>query len=281
MLAVNRVVPAAQGWRIQRHGLALRDDPDGSRPVHYVIFLGDDVVEPIHAGAVPLAPHTIAPLSAQLGREILLAARIQGAPACFARAHLTALVSEPDGRVAGALARLRHFERPVALDDPDLPSGGFEIDPARYQTIVQESRPGSQGLGEAEQASFVDPALDGLYDPITDILKRHEACAITGALMPPWPFRIDGFTMAMIRPFKAGGRAEPHNLLPATLMAANAFENGHVAIDAQGHLRINMGLIDPDLVRDLPSAGLAFLPNDPALRPAASALRYHKRWVFD
>ena len=138
------------------------------------------------------------------------------------------------------------------------------------------------GFGEEAQRGFAaDHSVDAYtqFYGVVLIAYRHR-CALTGGRFDPPPGILHGeLDVVTIQPREAGGPLAIANYLPMIASMTPLFRHGLITIEDDYRIVVpRPDALGPELISALRSTLL--VPDEPALRPGANHLAYHRRYAL-
>jgi hypothetical protein len=224
--------------------------------------------------------------SRRLGETALLYRRDGQGLRFFARGRINA-IEEPEGdRFGCRIKALARFDIPVdGAAEARAPGVRrmLTLTEERYAEIVEAGMAvADAALGAAEAVSSFDAErapVDAYLAVRAEVLRRwNYCCAITDMQFARG--EAPELRLVPIRPREQGGPLHASNYLPMVEIAERAWLTGSIAVTDDLEFVAVMDRLDPDLLAAMPPDGKLLVPADPALRPDAEHLAYHRTYVF-
>lgn len=222
----------------------------------------------------------------RLGETVLLYRRDGQELRFFARGRINAIEEPERGRFGCRIKALVRFDIPVdGAIEAKVPGVRrmLALPDERYAEIVEAGTPAAgAALGAAEAISSFDTErapVDAYLAVRAEVLRRwNYCCAITDMQFASG--EAQELRLVPIRPREMGGPLHASNYLPMVEIAERAWLTGGIAVTDDLEFVAVMDRLDPDLLAAMPPDGKLIVPNDPALRPDAEHLAYHRTYVF-
>ncbi len=225
-------------------------------------------------------------VSRRLGETVLLYRRDGQDLRFFGRARINATEEPENGRYGCRLKALVRFNIPVdGAVEARAPGVRrmLALTDERYAAILGAGMSSTDAvLGAAEARSSFDTErapVDAYLAVRAEVLRRwNYCCAITDMQFASG--EAPELRLVPIRPREMGGPLHASNYLPMVEIAEHAWLTGSIAVTDDLEFVAVMDRLDPDLLAAMPADGKLIVPSDPALRPDAEHLAYHRTYVF-
>lgn len=222
----------------------------------------------------------------RLGEMALLYRREAQGLRFFARGRINAIEEPENGRYGCRLKALVRFTVPVdGSTEAKVPGVRrmLTLPEERYVEVLEIGTAGIRpipGDREAKPSFEAERApLDAYLAVRAEVLRRwNYCCAITDMQFAAG--EAPELRLVPIRPREMGGPLHASNYLPMVELAERAWLTGGLSVTEDLEFVAVMDRLDPDLLEAMPPDGKLVVPNDPALRPDAEHLAYHRTYVF-
>lgn len=223
--------------------------------------------------------------SRRLGEAALLYRRDGQELRFFARGRINAIEEPEGGRFGCRIKALVRFDIPVdGVVEARAPGVRRMLTLAdeRYDEILAvgiASTAEAPGAADAQFSPPSPPPVDAYLAVRAEVLRRwNYCCAVTDMQFARG--EAPELRLVPIRPREMGGPLHASNYLPMVEMAEHAWLTGGIAVTDDLEFVAVMDRLDPDLLSAMPPNGKLIVPSDPALRPDAEYLAYHRTYVF-